>query len=353
MGLCKGQWSLSSYVASSLGIARGESESTRSMGLFAEALAARRASSDAAVEGEWVFDQVTDGFDVFAAVNGGVLMAMMLRAMTDEQRMQTAAGRDSGNVDCFSLTCAFVGSTASLRSCSVRVQAVKRGRRVSFLRSQLVQGGSVRIDCSATFGRFDDSAAERTNVGFDSKAAAAAAMAQRTDLVEPSGTSELLADRKLFSQWRTRYPPRDWATFLKMVGYGDDWDSADTCPTSYSYLARHADASDDTLTLETLAALADANIPTVKSVPGKHEGWNPTLVFNSTFFARPAPSLTEVLAIYRLGAHSDARTSEECDIFDPITGQLLCHSRQSGLINIAQSSKLAPTSANGAKAAKL
>mmetsp|Transcript_16166 Transcript_16166/g.31261 ORF Transcript_16166/g.31261 Transcript_16166/m.31261 type:complete len:303 (+) Transcript_16166:53-961(+) len=273
---------------------------------------------------------VTDAYNVFVVPNGGLLMAMVLRALRNEQERHGV--EKESNVNCLLMQTTFFSSTAGNSPCEIVVQVIKRGRKISWLRGDLRQSGKTRLSATAAFGKYDVSPAANIVPFEDVSAMNFESERWKTSVVaKPAGT-----ERVLFHRYTWRFPPRDADIFLRMVA---EKDMPGQCPTNFFVYMQHEDAQEP-ITAESLAAIADAAIPTVKGLlPFGDSNWVPTLTFDMHIFAEPRPELKWVFCEFNLEATSKGRCIQGVSMYDPETGALLCRASQGALNEAKQQNK--------------
>ncbi|GBG33168.1 Hypothetical Protein FCC1311_093922 [Hondaea fermentalgiana] len=297
-----------------------------------EAIALDLVKGDA--EGSTWRGLITDKYNVFIVPNGGLLMALILRAMRNEQKRH---GLDKeSNLDCLHMQHSFLAATVGNAPCDITVRVIKRGRTLSWVSAELQQAAKVRIMAIAGFGKYDPCPATNYIPVEDVKLINTQSERFKSSSI-PKGNGET---RELFSRWVWNFPPGDKDVYLRMTSQQEH---PDPCPTKFNVYMRHEDRSEP-ITVESLVAISDAAIPTIKALlPFGDMGWVPTLSFNSYLFAEPRPDLEWVYCEFNLEAASEGRSIQGVSIFDPETGALLCRASQ-GALNVAeqkdQSSKI-------------
>lgn len=257
-------------------------------------------------------------------------MALIVQALRNEQ--QRHRNERNPNLDCLSLQTSFLSSTAADTSCDIAVQVIKRGRKISWLRADMLQSEKVRATAVAAFGTYDLAPTENivpseevNAMNFESERWKSSAV---TKLISPLGNLPL--------RYQWRFAPQDEETYAHMTSLKL---KKDKCPTNYFVYMRHEDSTEP-ITVESLVAMADATVPTVKGLfSNGHSHWVPTLSFDTQIFAQPRADLEWVLCEFSLVATSPGRCTQRTSIYDPETGALLCRSTQGALNEAPQQDK--------------
>jgi hypothetical protein len=284
--------------------------------------------------------RVSGAYNTVSAPNGGYLMALVLRALECAQRAEEAGQshlEPGKSRVLLGASFHFVGAATPEAEAEVRVAGARRGGRVSTLEASLWQGGRERVRCTSTWGLRGAEGGAAAELRLSR--VLAGGLSGRLGLLAPPGSAELegiedalagMTPRPLFSRYRWALPAADRRAFLRMCGAPGGRGLEPGVPEFRAYI-RHA-AATDAISVASLAAFCDANIPTVKAVlPFGDVGWVPTLSLDLQVYGEPPPGMDWALAHYSLHSFADGRMLEEADIFDPRTGRLLCSSRQSSL----------------------
>jgi acyl-CoA thioesterase len=312
---------------------------------FEQAVKVERVSEGADGGSSWRC-RISSSYNTVSAPNGGYLMAIVLRALESSQRTEEPA---QGRV-LLGASFHFLSATAADAEAEVRVAGTRRGGSVRTLEATLWQGGRERVRCTSTWG-LRSARAAGPGTGAEAAAGCGGAAELRFARVLAGGHSGRLGPlaavgsaelegleealqgstpRPLFSCYRWALPAADRRAFLRMCSAPGGRGLEPGVPEFRAYI-RHA-AATDAISVASLAAFSDANIPTIKAVlPFGDGGWVPTLSLDLQFYGEPPPGMDWVLAHYSLHSFADGRMLEEADIFDPSTGRLLCSSRQSAL----------------------
>jgi len=267
---------------------------------------------------------VTSGFNVFAAPNGGFLMALLMRAMRNEQELR----QNNRNKDCQGMQVSFLSSAAHSQPCEVHVQVLKRGRTLSWLRAELRQKNKLRLTCNSVFGKYHPSGAQ--------------SFAGKVDLPPPDEIKkdfnlgqETLRTRQLFNRWRFRSTQEFEAIYMHLLSLKR---LGRPCPPCLKIYIGHE--LDEPMTVESLAAISDSVIPTVKALrPWKDSAWVPTMTFDLQVFAAPRPETKWIKCHFRLEANAERRNCEVVELFEGSSDRLLARGIQSALTQAQQTDK--------------
>jgi len=239
-------------------------------------------------------------FLVLQAANGGFLMALLLASL------KTVGSK---NGDCLSLQCAF------LHSCKpgpvqIRVHLEKKGRELSWYTCCIFQNERKCLLGTAVFGRLATENAIRGN--FDS-------CIDSCVVFKPP-------ERPFWQRYQFKFSETDLATWKHMSGV----EKLPHPPVpSLSIFMAHED--EEYVTEESMLAFCDAAIPLVKAATEFGDmSWVPSLFFDVKFHAKPK-DLLWVLCILNLKTNDGKYVTEECNIYDPNSKQLLCTTTQHGL----------------------
>lgn len=269
--------------------------------------------------GDGVFDVAIDaGWSIGAVPNGGYQLALLGRAAV------AAAGEVEGpeHPHVLAATAQYV-APSPVGPAEVRTEVLRRGRRVSQVRTRLVADGRTSVDVSFTVGRLDP-AAEPWWTDAAMPAATPFADCPRTP---PIGDSQL--PLPLMDQIDQRIDPVHRFGFGRPTGSGQFW----------AWLAFPDGRPHDPLSL----LLAVDAVPPATVGLGT-VGWVPTLALTAYVRAVPAPG--PVLVHQRARLVEDELVDEVCDVWDR-RGRLVAQATQLAAVRTTGPAATAVDSGSG------